>query len=344
MSTERPPTPLPPPTPPTPSATDLSGQTLTYAVLQTVPTSPLTAVPPINSVQAPAPINPKSRHIPEAKHAEINTLTLYEFKDVDKMMNEDYTYPETNNSTVCDIIAMYLKGQKILYTEAKTVCEVRLHYLMLPAILITAAAAILSMILREQPFGATVVAVLNSVNTFLLTLINYLKLDARAEAHRTAAYKFDKLQSYMEFSSGRILFDMEASEQLTDILKKVENDVREIKETNQFILPEKIRFTYPKLYSTNVFAEVKRIQNQENLWIDKMRNILNDLQRLSVQTSTQEIENTKKELEIKRAQVNETILLIKNQYLGIDKTFEEELEKYRGSYARRCDCCGWLKS
>lgn len=316
--------------PPVPD-TDLSG------VSPPAPPSPKVA-------HAPTPVNPQPHHKSEDKGVQINACTLYEFKDVDKMMNEDYTYPETNNSTVCDIIAMYLKGQKILYTEAKTVCEVRLHYLMLPAILITAAAAILSMILREQPFGATVVAVLNSVNTFLLTLINYLKLDARAEAHRTAAYKFDKLQSYMEFSSGRILFDMEASEQLTDILKKVENDVREIKETNQFILPEKIRFTYPKLYSTNVFAEVKRIQNQENLWIDKMRNILNDLQRLSVQTSTQEIENTKKELEIKRAQVNETILLIKNQYLGIDKTFEEELEKYRGSYARRCDCCGWLKS
>lgn len=316
--------------PPVPD-TDLSG------VSPPAPPSPKVA-------HAPTPVNPQPHRKSEDKGVQINACTLYEFKDVDKMMNEDYTYPETNNSTVCDIIAMYLKGQKILYTEAKTVCEVRLHYLMLPAILITAAAAILSMILREQPFGATVVAVLNSVNTFLLTLINYLKLDARAEAHRTAAYKFDKLQSYMEFSSGRILFDMEASEQLTDILKKVENDVREIKETNQFILPEKIRFTYPKLYSTNVFAEVKRIQNQENLWIDKMRNILNDLQRLSVQTSTQEIENTKKELEIKRAQVNETILLIKNQYLGIDKTFEEELEKYRGSYARRCDCCGWLKS
>lgn len=260
------------------------------------------------------------------------------------MMNADYTYPETNNSTVCDIIAMYLKGQKILYTEAKTVCEVRLHYLMLPAILITAAAAILSLILKEHPYGATIVSVLNSVNTFLLTLINYLKLDARAEAHRTAAYKFDKLQSYMEFSSGRILFDMEASEQLSDILKKVENDVREIKETNQFILPEKIRFTYPKLYSTNVFAEVKRIQNQENLYIDKMRIIMNELLDYRAKPPTPEIENEIKQKEEKKKQITETILLIKNHYLGIDKTFEEELEIHRQASRRKCHICGWLKS
>jgi hypothetical protein len=324
MSAEHPATPVV--APPT-LVTDLSGQTLEHV---TRSTSPQPRIAPLAE--------------PETKRVEISTLTLYEFKDVDKMMNADYTYPETNNSTVCDIIAMYLKGQKILYTESKTVCEVRLHYLMLPAILITAAAAILSMILKEQQYGATIVSVLNSVNTFLLTLINYLKLDARAEAHRTAAYKFDKLQSYMEFSSGRILFDMEASEHLTDILKKVENDVREIKETNQFILPEKIRFTYPKLYSTNVFAEVKRIQNQENLWIDKMRIILNDLQQLRVKTQTPEIEKEKKSLEEQKKRVSETILLIKNQYLGIDKTFEEELEKYRSSYARRFDCCGWLKS
>jgi hypothetical protein len=167
--------------------------------------------PPPNSVslvvdaQEPTPTQTPQPKVVRVLEKETNTaLVRYKFKDVDTMMSEGYSYPESNNSTICDIVAMYLKGQKILYTEAKTVCEVRLHYLMLPAIAITSTAAILSMIFKEEAYGATVVSVLNCVNTFLLTLINYLKLDARAEAHRTAAYKFDKLQSYMEFNSGRI--------------------------------------------------------------------------------------------------------------------------------------------
>ena len=307
-----------------------------------------------NPDAAPAPDTTEtaaaSQHV-EIVSKETNTeLVRFQYKDVDKMMTEGYSYPTTNNSTICDIVAMYLKGQKILYTEAKTVCEVRLHYLMLPAILITATAAILSMILKEDAYGATVVSVLNSINTFLLTLINYLKLDARAEAHRTAAYKFDKLQSYMEFNSGRMLFDKKITGQLVEILKKVENDVREIKETNQFILPEKIRYEYPKLYSTNVFAEVKRIQNREMLHIEAMKAAMNKIMELEASmpsmSADKKAETVKaiEELEKLRTAEVKNVLLIKNLYLGIDETFEKELETHRGAFGRRFDCCGWLKS
>ena len=282
--------------------------------------------------------------------AETNTeLVRFQFKDVDKMMAEGYSYQTSNNSTICDIVAMYLKGQKILYTESKTLCEMRLHYLMLPAILITASAAILSMILKDNPNGATVVSVLNSINTFLLTLINYLKLDARSEAHRTAAYKFDKLQSYMEFNSGRMLFDKEVNNQLVEILKKVENDVREIKETNQFILPEKIRYEYPKLYSTNVFAEVKKIMNREALAVESMKTAMNNILELEADVTQGKLTEAAAKpqiavFEMQRKAEVQNVLLIKNLYLGIDATFEKELETHRGSFGRRFDCCGWLKS
>lgn len=284
-----------------------------------------------------------------AAEAAQNELVLFRHKDVNTLLTDGYVYQTQNNSTICDIVAMYLKGQKILYTEAKTVCEVRLHYLMLPAIVITAGAAILSMILKENQNGAMIVSVLNSVNTFLLTLINYLKLDARAEAHRTAAYKFDKLQSYMEFNSGRILFDQKASEGLVEILKKVENDVREIKETNQFVLPEKIRYTYSKLYSTNVFAEVKKIMISEAIHIEALKNAMNSILEIEEYAKKSGIQDetykkTIAELEKNRKAEINNVLLLRNKYLEIDKKYEEELEKHRTSIHRRLDCCGWLKS
>lgn len=294
---------------------------------------------------APAP---HAERPPEPSNSE-STLIHYEWKDVDKIMNEGYIYPEQNSSTICDIVGMYLKGQKILYTEAKTVCEVRLHYLMLPAILITSAAAILSMILKEDPNGSTIVSVLNAVNTFLLTLINYLKLDARAEAHRTAAYKFDKLQSFMEFNSGRMLFDVNASRKIIEILQKVENDVREIKETNQFILPEKIRYEYPLLYSTNVFAEVKKITNMEMLHVEKIKTYMNQILELEKPFLAKGIEvDPETESQIaqidawRQAEVAE-VLKMKPKYLAIDERFEEELGKHRNSLNRYCDLCRWLK-
>lgn len=283
--------------------------------------------------------------------AAVNTrIHRYTFKDVSDNITQHYIYPETNSSMICDIIAMYLKGQKILYTESKTVCEQRLNYLMLPAILITAICTILSLVLKDISYGPTIVSCLNGTNAFLLALINYLKLDAKAEAHRTAAYKFDKLQSYLEFSSGRILFDSQASSKLLEIITKTENDVRDIKETNQFILPETIRFTYPKLYGLNVFSEVKKIQNKENLHVNRIKEIMNsilEIQRPLELEGTPLTEDDKaaiKSYETEKEKEIKEIIRIQDKYLEIDKNFEEEMEHYRNSIHRKCELCGWLKT
>ena len=64
----------------------------------------------------------------------------------------------TPTNATNDVIAMYLGGQKILYTEAKTYCEQHLNYLMLSAIFITAACSILSVVLQESTVGPILVS------------------------------------------------------------------------------------------------------------------------------------------------------------------------------------------
>lgn len=273
----------------------------------------------------------------------------YKFSEVDKIIDSTYKYTESNNSLICDVIAMYLKGQRILYTEAKTHCEQRLHYLMIPTIVITAVCTVISTVLRDTVFGPTLVSSLNGFNFFLLALINYLKLDARAEAHRVSAYKFDKILSYVEFNSGRILFETEASGELGEIIKKVQNDVSEVKETNQFILPEPIRYRYPNLYRTNVFIEVKRIQNEEIVAVNQLKDIWNEelaIKRLVRATDAHQ--RTMLETRLvdvltrKRAKIEE-IVAIQGKYLDIDGSFEKEMKAYRDVISRRCDPCNWLK-
>ena len=58
-------------------------------------------------------------------------------------MQEIYNNEASANSMALDILSVYLKGQKILYIEAKSYCEVRLNALMLPAIVISAATTVL---------------------------------------------------------------------------------------------------------------------------------------------------------------------------------------------------------
>ncbi len=279
------------------------------------------------------------------------TIVNYSYKQVAKKLQNTFLDKETNNSTICDIIAMYLKGQKILYTEAKTVCEQRLNYLMLPAIFITSVCAILTIVIKDAVNGPTVVAALNGLTAFILSLINYLKLDAKAEAHRTSAYKFDKLQSTMEFNSGRILFDEKASKELVQMIQTVETNVKEIKETNQFILPERIRYTYPNLYNMNVFAEVKKIGIKEMIFTNKLLNAMNE--SLEIQRKYEDVpENAMKQYDVKRLDeldktqklCIEEIIKLKNEYLKIDEAFELEMKKHRESTSRKMDCCNWLKS
>jgi hypothetical protein len=275
----------------------------------------------------------------------------FRFPEVDSIVDNTYKYPESNNSLICDVIAMYLKGQRILYTEAKTHCEQRLHYLMIPTIVVTAVCTVISTVLRDTAYGSTLVSALNGANFFLLALINYLKLDARAEAHRVSAYKFDKTLSYVEFNSGKILFETEASEQLGEVIKKVQNDVSEIKETNQFILPESIRYQYPQLHSMNVFKEVKRIQNREIRATNELKDIWNEelaIKRQRKETVSEGSDITALDtkladvLERKRRQVD-YVIRIQNEYLDIDKAFEVEMSAHRRSLGRRCDPCNWLK-
>ena len=124
----------------------------------------------------------------------------YNYLQVNDMIEELYNPLNINNSTICDILALYMKGQKIIYSEAKTYCEQRLNSLMLPSIFITVLASVLNLMLRDTSYGITCVSGLNGFTAFILALINYLKLDAKAEAHRTTAYKFDKLESNLAVS------------------------------------------------------------------------------------------------------------------------------------------------
>lgn len=46
---------------------------------------------------------------------------------------------------------------------------------------------------------------LSAFVALLLAVINYLKLDACAEAHKISAHQYDKMQTYVEFLSGQVL-------------------------------------------------------------------------------------------------------------------------------------------
>jgi hypothetical protein len=263
------------------------------------------------------------------------------YKQLNEKISATYNAEESIQSTTIDIIGVYLKGQKLLYVEAKVFCELNLYALMLPAIFITAICSILSLILKDYSFGSTLIASLAAVNSFILSLITYLKLDAKAEAHKITAYSFEKLQSLCEFSSGRLLF-MDKTVTPSELVENIATQVKDIKDKNQFILPEFIRYNFPRLYSTNVFAEVKRIQINEILLINQLKILINDGMLIHNKLKndkdniifTEELNNNYND----QNKTFDDIIKFRTKYIDIDEKFKNEINDYINK-KRKCNFC-----
>jgi hypothetical protein len=192
---------------------------------------------------------------------------IQHYQDDSAAITSTYMGEMSYYSITLDLIAIYLKGQKIMYIESKTYCEQRLYALMLPAIFVSAVCTVLSVSLKDYPWGSILVSGLTGWNSFILAVITYLKLDAKSEAHKTAGYQFDKLQTICEFNSGKTLLlkTNQLKEKIEAVLEDIEKKVAEIKDINQFVLPEKIRDRYAIIYGCNVFSIVKRYKTHRVL-------------------------------------------------------------------------------
>ena len=127
------------------------------------------------------------------------------YKQVEKSINIQYSTINQDYSSSFDVLASYLKGQKIIYMEATDYCELNLHKLMMPSIILSTSATVLAGFIGCKSWGSILVSAVNATIAFLLALVNYFKLDAASQAHKISAHQYDKLQSTTEFTSGSIL-------------------------------------------------------------------------------------------------------------------------------------------
>lgn len=265
--------------------------------------------------------------------------------------NEDY------NSTAFDIMSTYIKGQKILYMEAMSYCVSNLNLLMLPTILLSAIASVMSLTVGTYVWGPIIVASLNAFNGFLLAVVNYSKLDAASEAHKISSHQYDKLQSLCEFTSGKLMVttnkgsETEKQKEIITIkrtMDEVEAKIKDIKETNSFVIPSKIRSRFMNIYYLNIFSVVKKIRDQESLLINKLKTQVNKVRSLEYLNKIGLVDNKNKltdninDLNDEISDINNEIISIKTKFMIIDKMFKQEIKRAEMIKRRGCiisSCC-----
>ena len=152
---------------------------------------------------------------------ELNKITIEEIK------RKLYIYYEPNMihrySSALDILASFIKSQAFIYNESSEYCKYRLNLLMFPCIFLSTICSAFSVFSQNSPQGYLFVSGINAIISFLLAIVNYLKLDAAAEAHHISSNHFSRLKTLIEFNSGETLLFEHPLLQNDGVSKEIDN-------------------------------------------------------------------------------------------------------------------------
>jgi len=203
------------------------------------------------------------------------------YQDVEKTLDKYYDMELDNKySSELDILSTFMKGQKNIYIQAKHLSQWRLNMLMIPSLIITCAITILSPLITCSDTHSWIISGLNASVGFILSMMNYLKLESSTTMFLQLANHYDKMETALEISNSKIILMETEAEKRTLVLNQIqdiEQKMNEIKALNNVLLPAEIKSIFPIICHVNIFSFIKKLENHRRILILKFKDIKNEI-------------------------------------------------------------------
>ncbi len=267
------------------------------------------------------------------------------FKEVEAKIKREYNDDDMVNEI--DILSVYVKNQKNIYTEAKNINNMRLYVLSFPSICISITTSTIAPFIGQTAWGIIIITVLNAVLAVFITLIVILKLETTSIHYEMVASKYGSLQDILDTFSSKIAFISSKHEKDKLIfakMKKIDCKITEIKEETQVELPNYIRYLYPKISSINIFSSIYSVEMYRKNLINLLKGVINETRFINAKWDSEiafkkhdpeymingfcRVKEQKRlnTLADTKEQLKRDIAKYKNTYSFIDDVFQQEIQ------------------
>jgi hypothetical protein len=267
------------------------------------------------------------------------------YEDVEKSLNRYYDI-DSKYSNELDVLITYLNGQKNLYLRAQHITHRNLNALQLPSILFSSSIAIFTPFIHHYQWSFILITVLNTIITFFISVIRFLKLESSAETYGQVANQYEKLSSSLEIASNKLLFmdnEIDQNNVALEKIKEFETELNNIKDSCDIIIPLEVKQLYPIISYINIFSIIKKMDIYKNHLIMKFKDIKNEIRYILFKWSTQSetIDRSKEKARLEylyaeKDKIKEELIQTKTAYNYIDEMFSREIKQAETKQSNWC--------